>query len=61
MSPGVDLYGLSALACKSYTNITTSYCVHFLPCNVLITAALERKLSNRAPKQELLDKNILHG
>ena len=60
MSPGVDLYGLNALACKSCTN--KLYCIACtLPCNVLITAALERKLSNRAPKQELLDKNILHG
>ena len=26
-----------------------------------LTVALERKLSNRAPRQELMDKNILHG
>lgn len=58
MSPGVELFGLNALSCKSYAHAI----VYTLSCDLFLAVALERKLSNRAPKQELLDKNILqHG
>lgn len=35
--------------------------VYIITCVFSLAVALERKLSNRKAKEELMEKNILHG